>query len=142
LINTTIESIQSTFNLVFTFLSLCRIDLLFVTSIPWIIVVLSYLPFRRHLAEGEAPSLSSDGAPNCYRNRQNWIIRFAKPDNPIFVVSSMSFRFLFISCGNIFWCLCWGIDYFKHVKHERVETLASTDLTSTRTTSSSLPLTP
>jgi hypothetical protein len=65
-----------------------------------------------------------------------------KLEDLIFPVSNRSFRLLFVLCANIFWWLHWGIDYFKHVKHEGLETPAPTDSTLTRTTSSSLPSTP
>jgi hypothetical protein len=81
-------------------------------------VVLTYLLSRHRLAGGEAPSLSTGGAPDCRQNQQNRTIWFAKLDNPISVVSARSFRFLSDSCGNTFWRLRWGINYFKHVKHE------------------------
>jgi hypothetical protein len=63
-------------------------------------VALASLPFRRRLAGGEAPSSSAGGAPDYRRNRQNWTIRFAKPDSPIFFVLSWSFRLLSDSCGS------------------------------------------
>jgi hypothetical protein len=76
-------------------------------------------PLSRHrLARGEASSSSANGTPDCHRNRQNRTIRFAKPDRPVFPISSRSFWLLCDSCGNKFWWLSWGIDYFKHVKHE------------------------
>jgi hypothetical protein len=101
-----------------TFSSFHRLDLLSAASTPWVSVVLAYLPSRCRLAGGEATSSSASGAPDCHRNRQNWTIRFAKPNGPVFPVSSRSFRLLFDSCGNTFWRLCRGINYFKHVKHE------------------------
>jgi hypothetical protein len=63
-------------------------------------VVLAYLLSRRRFVGGEAPSLSAGGASDCCRNRQNWIIRFAKPDSPVFPVSGRNFRFLSVLCGN------------------------------------------
>jgi hypothetical protein len=62
--------------------------------------------------------LKPGGAPDCRWSRQNWTLQFAKPEYPVSTVLSMGFRFLFISCGNTFCRLRWGIDYFKHVKHE------------------------
>jgi hypothetical protein len=95
------------------------------------------------LGRGEAPSLSAGGTPDCCRNHQNRTIRFAKPNNLVFPVSNRSFPLLSDSyrntfcnsngesttsstssmkhgnpCGNTFWQLYWGIEYFKNVKHE------------------------
>jgi hypothetical protein len=66
-------------------------------------VVLAYLPYRRRLTEGETPSSSTSGAPDCRRNRQNRIIQFAKPDSPVFPILSRGFRLLSDSCGNNGW---------------------------------------
>jgi hypothetical protein len=63
-------------------------------------MVLAYLPSRRHLARGEAPSTSVNGTPDCRWNRQNRTIRFAKPDSPVSTASSRSFRLLSDSCGE------------------------------------------
>jgi hypothetical protein len=60
----------------------------------------------------------ADGAPDCRRSRCNRTVRFARPDYPVYPDLSMSFRLLFISCVSTFCRLRWGIDYFKHVKHE------------------------
>jgi hypothetical protein len=83
------------------FSSFHRLDLVSTVSTPWVVVVLAYLLSRRRLAGGEALSSSVSGAPDCRQNRQNWTIRFAKPDSPVSVASSRSFRSLFISCGLI-----------------------------------------
>jgi hypothetical protein len=70
------------------------------------------------LGQSRGPSSKPSGAPDCHQSRQNRTIGFAKSDTPVSVVSSRSFRILFISCDNTFWRLRWGIDYFKHIKHE------------------------
>jgi hypothetical protein len=44
------------------FLSFHRLDLVSVTSTPWVAMVLAYLLFRRRLDRGEAPLSSADGA--------------------------------------------------------------------------------
>jgi hypothetical protein len=79
------------------FSSFHRLDLVSAASTPWVVVILAYLPSRRRLAEGEAPSSSVDDAPDCRRNRQNWTTQFAKPDNPVSTASSRIFWFLFDS---------------------------------------------
>jgi hypothetical protein len=60
----------------------------------------------------------SGGAPDCHQSRQNLTVRFAKPDHLVSAVSSRAIQSLFILCDNTFWRLHWGLDYFKHVKHE------------------------
>jgi hypothetical protein len=57
-------------------------------------VVLAYLLSRCHLAKGEAPASSADGTPDCYWNRQNRTIQFAKPDSPVFPVLLAPVRFV------------------------------------------------
>jgi hypothetical protein len=79
------------------FSSFHKLDLLSIASTSWVVVVLAYLPSRSRFAGGEAPSSSAGGAPDCRWNRQNRTIRFAKPDNPVSIASSRSFRFMFIS---------------------------------------------
>jgi hypothetical protein len=58
-------------------------------------VVLAHLSSRRRLAGGEAPSSSVGGASDYRRSRQNWTVRFTKPDHLVSVVSSRGFRSLF-----------------------------------------------
>jgi hypothetical protein len=95
------------------FSSFHRLDLLSATSTPWVAVVLAYLPSRCRLARGKAPSSSVGGAPDYHRSRRNQIIRFAKPNNLIFSVSSRSFRPLSDLCVNTYWWLHWGIDLLQ-----------------------------
>jgi hypothetical protein len=52
-----------------TFPSFHKLDLLSVASTPWVVVVLAYLPSRRRLAGGEAPSSSAGGALACRQNQ-------------------------------------------------------------------------
>jgi hypothetical protein len=70
------------------------------------------------LGREEDTLVRADGAPDCHRSRWNRTIWFTKPDSPICLVLSRSFRLLFVSCVNTFWRLCCGIYYFKHVKHK------------------------
>jgi hypothetical protein len=60
------SSFYPTFLLFFFF---HRLDLVSVVSTPWVAVVLTYLPYRRRLAGGEAHSLSASDAPDYRRNR-------------------------------------------------------------------------
>jgi hypothetical protein len=83
-----------------TFSSSHRLDLLSAASTLWVAMVLAYLPSRCYLARREVPSSSANSAPNCRRNRQNQTIRFAKPNSPVFPISSRSFRLLSNLCGN------------------------------------------
>jgi hypothetical protein len=57
-------------------------------------------------------------APDYRRSRQNRTIRFVKLDSSVSAVSSKILRLMFDSCGNTFWQLRWGIDYFTCIKHE------------------------
>jgi hypothetical protein len=70
------------------------------------------------LGQRRSTSAQPNDAPNYRRSRQNQSVRFLKSDCPVSTVLSWGFRFLFVLCGNTFWWLHWGIDYFKHVKHE------------------------
>jgi hypothetical protein len=80
--------------------SFCQLDLVSTASTPWAFIVLVYPSSKRRLAEGEAPSLSVGGAPDCHQNRQNQTIRFAKPVSLISAASVKSFRFLSDLFGN------------------------------------------
>jgi hypothetical protein len=55
----TIEQTQFTFILIFTIIFFCssfhRLDLIFTTSTPWVVMVPTYLMFIRRLVRGEAP---------------------------------------------------------------------------------------
>jgi hypothetical protein len=63
-----IEQTQFTFILVFTlvfyFLFFHRLDLVSAASTPWVAVVVAYLPSRRRLVGGEAPSSKISDAPD------------------------------------------------------------------------------
>jgi hypothetical protein len=78
------------------------LDLVFVASIPWLVMVQAPSPTRHHLTKGEAPSSKPGGAPNCRRSWQNRIVQFTKPNSLVSTVLSRRFWFLFISCGNTF----------------------------------------
>jgi hypothetical protein len=56
------------FTLVSTFLSFHRLDLESAAPTSKVIVFLAYIPSRRCMIRGEAPSLSIGGAPNFHRN--------------------------------------------------------------------------
>jgi hypothetical protein len=68
LMYSTIEQTQFTFILIFIiifyFSSFHRLDLVFTTSTPWVVMVPTYLPSIRRLVRVEAPSLSADGTLN------------------------------------------------------------------------------
>jgi hypothetical protein len=69
---------------------------------------------------GQRRSFSSkpSSAPDYRQSQQNRTIWFSKPDSPISTALSRSFSLVFNLCGNTFWRLHWGIDYFTYVKHE------------------------
>jgi hypothetical protein len=80
----------------------CQLDLLAAALTSKVIVVLTYPLSRRCLTGVEALSSSAGGVPDCRRNRQNRIVRFAKPEGLIFPILSRGFRSLFVLCGNTF----------------------------------------
>jgi hypothetical protein len=51
------------------FFLFCRLDLVSAVPTSNVIMILAYLLSRRRLVEGEAASLSVDGASNCHQNR-------------------------------------------------------------------------
>jgi hypothetical protein len=120
------------FLLVFIFLQL---DVIVAATTPWLCFGLHPPSSRYCLAEGRAPP-SMPIAPLIAARIDkigrssfwNWVVRFVQS----WAGASGS---LYDLCANTFWQLCWGIDYFNH---EENEIQAPIDLTSTRTTSSSL----
>jgi hypothetical protein len=111
-VSPTIESIQFTFILVLpyisSFLSFRQLDLVSATSTHWVAMVLAYHSSRHRLAGGEAPSSSASDASDYRRNRQKWIIQFAKPDSLVSAVLARDFRLCPIRVASI--CsICFAI---------------------------------